>query len=233
MRRATDALEVLDRPTPPADRAASLRDIERLNALPGGNSLTLRHVRRAVRRLPRDRPIRILDVGAGAGGFARRLVRWARRHGRRIHVLALDSDGDTTRMAIGATAPLHEVAIVRADACALPVRAGSVDLVVSTLTLHHLAAETAPAALAEMAAAARLGFIVNDLWRSRLSLVLVWLATRLSGCHWISRHDGPLSVRRSYTPAEIRALAAEAGLGPVVVRRYPWLGRVVAVSRSA
>jgi SAM-dependent methyltransferase len=233
MRRAAAALEVLDHPTPPADRAASLRDIERLNALPGGNSLTLRHVRRAVRRLPPDRPIRILDVGAGGGGFARRLVRWARRHGRGIYVLALDRDGDTTRMAVGATAPFPEIAIVRADACALPVRAGSVDLVVCALTLHHLDAETAPAALAEMAAAARLGFIVNDLWRSRLSLALVWLATRLSGCHWISRHDGPLSVRRSYTPVEIRALAAQAGLGPVVVRRYPWLGRLVAVRRSA
>jgi len=229
MRRADAALEVLDRPTPSADRAASLRDIERLNGLPGGDWLTLRHVRRAIGRLPRDRTIRILDVGAGGGGFARRLVRWARRHGRRVHVLALDSERDTIRIAVRATAEFPEIAVVRADACALPVRARGVDLAVCALTLHHLAATTAPAALAEMATAAKLGFIVNDLWRSRLSVALVWLVTRLSRCHWISRHDGPLSVRRSYSPAEIRALAAAAGLGQVAVRRYPWLLRVVTV----
>jgi SAM-dependent methyltransferase len=229
MRRVDDALEMLDRPTPPADRAASLRDIEWLNTWSGGDALTLRHVRRAVRRLPRDRTIWIVDVGAGGGGFARRLARWARRSGRRIRVLALDSDEDAVRLAVRATAPFPEIVIVRADACALPVRARAVDLVVCMLTLHHLAAQTAPTALAEMAAAARLGFIVNDLWRSRLSVALVWLATRLSGCHWISRHDGPLSVRRSYSPAEIRGLTAGASLGSVAVHRYPWLIRVVAV----
>jgi SAM-dependent methyltransferase len=233
MRRVGDALEMLDRPTAPADRAASLRDIEWLNAWSGGDALTLRHVRRAARRLPRDRMSWILDVGTGGGGFARRLVRWARRDRRRIRVLALDRDDDTARLAVRAAAALPEISIIRADAAALPVRAGAVDLVVSTLTLHHLAAETASAALAEMAVAARLGFIVNDLWRSRLSVALVWLATRLVGCHWISRHDGPLSVRRSYSPAEIRAMAAEAGVGPVAVHRYPWLVRVVAVSARA
>jgi SAM-dependent methyltransferase len=230
MRRVDDRLEVLDRPTPPAERAASLRDVERLNAWFGGDALTLLHVQRAVRRLPRDRIVRILDVGAGAGGLALRLARWARRRGRPIRVLAVDWDGDTARMAGRATATFPEISIMRADALALPVRAGGVDLVVSSLTLHHLTADTATAALAEMTRAARLGFIVNDLWRSRLGVALVWLVTRLLGCHWISRHDGPLSVRRSYSPAEIRALAANAGVERVAVHRYPWLVRVVAVS---
>jgi SAM-dependent methyltransferase len=229
MRRVDDALEMLDGPTPPADRAASLRDIEWLNTWSGGDALTLGHVRRALRRLPHHRTIWIVDVGAGRGGFARRLARWARRRRRPIRVLALDMDGDTAQLAVRATAIFPEIAIVRADARALPVRAASVDLVVSTLTLHHLAAEIAPTALAEMAAAARLSVIVNDLWRSRLSVGLVWLATRLVGCHSISRHDGPLSVQRSYSPAEIRALAATAGIASVVVRRYPWLVRVVAI----
>jgi hypothetical protein len=80
-----------------------------------------------------------------------------------------------------------------------------------------------------MARAGRLGFVVNDLWRTRLGLVVVWLATRVLARHPISRHDGPLSVRRSYSPRELRALAARAGVSRMQVRRYPGLLRVVAI----
>jgi hypothetical protein len=119
------------------------------------------------------------------------------------------------------------------DASALPVRRGGVDLVVSVLTLHHLAPENAAGALGEMARAGRLGFIVNDLWRARLGVFLVWLTTRLLRCHRISRHDGPLSVRRSYSPPEIRRLAERARVSRLEVRRYPWLARVITVGGNS
>jgi hypothetical protein len=45
--------------------------------------------------------------------------------------------------------------------------------------------------------------------------------------HPVSRHDGPVSVRRAYSPGELAALAAQAG-GRARVRRYAWLGRLVA-----
>ena len=37
---------------------------------------------------------------------------------------------------------------------------------------------------------------MNDLLRTRPSLTLVWLATRVLRLHPVSQHDGPLSVRR-------------------------------------
>jgi SAM-dependent methyltransferase len=229
MHRLEDGLEILDRPTPPAERAASLADIERLNAWLGGHALTLRWVARALARLPRGRPVWILDVGAGEGGLAARLVEWARRAGLAIRVVALDCDPDSARRARVRVAAYPEIAVVCGDASALPVRPTGVDLVVSVLTLHHLAPTLAAGALGEMARASRLGFVVNDLWRARLALFFVWLATRLLRCHRISRHDGPLSVRRSYSPAEIRSLADRACVRRLTVRCYPWLARVITV----
>src|SRR2546427_11214769 len=79
MRRVETGLEMLDRPTPAAERAASLADVERLNARFGGDALTLRWVTRALAGLPGGRPVRILDVGAGGGALAVRLVEWGRR----------------------------------------------------------------------------------------------------------------------------------------------------------
>lgn len=227
MRRAEHALEILDRPTPAADRAASLRDVDRLNAWFGGHALTLRHVKRALASLPAGEPVSILDVGTGSGGLAVRLVRWARRSGRRVRVIALDREPSLLLAHIGA--PFPEIHLVRGDALQLPVRPGGVDLVVSSLTLHHLAPDDAAGALREMARVARRGFVVNDLWRSRAAFAVVWLTTRALGCHRISRHDGPLSVRRSYSPRELRDLAARARIPSLAVHRYPYLVRVVAV----
>jgi hypothetical protein len=43
----------------------------------------------------------------------------------------------------------------------------------------------------------------------------------------LTRHDGPLSVLRAYTPAEMRGLAIEAAISPVSVREYPLFRQVL------
>ena len=66
--------------------------------------------------------------------------------------------------------------------------------------------------------------------KTALALALVWLATRVLAMHPVSRHDGPLSVRRAYAPAELAELFRTAGLRGVSVRRYPAIARLVAES---
>jgi ubiquinone/menaquinone biosynthesis C-methylase UbiE len=230
MRREEHAREYLDGPLPDADLAASLADVERLNGLFGGHRLTVRAVARAIDRLPRERALVVLDVGGGRGDLARHLVAWARRAGRRIRVIVVDHDGATAALARRHCADMSEIAIVQGDAAALPIRRDVVDVALTVLTLHHLDPDAATATLGEMRAAARGAVIVNDLLRGWMSWLLVWLATRLFARHPVSRHDGPLSVRRAYSPAEIRTLAEKAGLWSPRVRRIPWLARVLAVA---
>ena len=229
MRREERAREYLDGPLPEADLAASLADIERL-AIFGGHRLTVRTVARAVAALPREHRLVVLDVGGGRGDLARHLVAWARRERRAIRVLVIDRDPLTAALARRHCASVPEIAIVQADAAALPIREKGVDLAVSVLTLHHLDPDAAATMLAEMRAAARGALIVNDLMRGRVAWGLVWLATRLFARHAISRHDGPLSVRRAYSADELAVLAEKARLGPVTIQRAPWLARVLMVA---
>ena len=227
MQRAAGALEHLDRPIAPTERDASLADIDRLNAWFGGYSLTLRALDRLLRSVPSSRRAVVVDVGGGRGDFARRLIRHAERHGRGIHVVVVDRDPDLLAVARRAAPP--NVSLVRADATALPFRARAVDVVTMSLTLHHMEPRAAVTSLGEMSSAARTAIVVNDLLRTRLSLWLVWVATRVLGCHPISRHDGPLSVRRAYSAGEVRTLAERAGLPAPRIERYPLLGRLLAV----
>jgi ubiquinone/menaquinone biosynthesis C-methylase UbiE len=230
MRRAETARECLDRPVPAADRDASLADIDRLNEWFGGYALTLKAFRRVAARVPAGRPLLVIDVGGGRGDFARRLIRAAPRLGRAVRVIVLDRDADLA--ALAARLPHPNLTVVRAEATALPFREGSADVVTMSLTLHHLQPDAAATSLAEMRAVARLGVVINDLLRAPLSFVLVWVATRCLARHRFSRHDGPLSVRRAYSPDEIRTLAEKAGVPTPRIERHAWLGRLLAVIES-
>ena len=64
--------------------------------------------------------------------------------------------------------------------------------------------------------------LVADLERSRLGYAGTWLWSRACTTNPLTRHDGPLSILRAYTAAELRALAAAAGLPHARVYREPF-----------
>ena len=231
--RATDAVEMIDRPCSFDELAGTLRAITRLNRMFGGSRLTLRHVKSLLGALPAERPVTVLDVGTGAADIPVALARWARRAGRRVRVFALDRDGPTLAYARGSAAAYPEIALIQGDALALPVRPASVDVVISAMTLHHLQADAAVRYLGELDAASGTGWVVNDLARGRAAHALVWLSTRLFCRSAMARHDGPMSVLRSYTPPEVVALCEKAGLFDVAVLPYPTLLRLCAVRAKA
>jgi len=229
LERDADAVEMMDRPASFGELAGALRAITQLNRFFGGRRLTLRHVRRLLAALPADRLVTVLDVGAGAADIPVALARWARRRGRRIRVLALDRDSATLTYARGYAAAYPEITLVQGDALALPVPPGSVDIVISAMTLHHLQPEEAVRYLAEIDTVSRLGWVVNDLVRGRVAHRLVWAATRLFSRNAMARHDGPMSILRSYTPSELASLCEKAGLFDVIVSHHPLLFRQCAV----
>jgi len=223
--RAEGAVEMLDGPVPLADLRECLADLARLNAFFGGRSLTLLHVKQLAARLPPLRTLTVLDVGTGGGDVPRALVRWARRMRQPIRLFALDRDPAAARVTLDLGRAYPEIVVLQGDAVDLPVRSGSIDVAISSLTLHHLDEAAAVRHLAEMDRVARRGIVVNDLARSRTAYALVWLATRLFTRNRMSRHDGPLSVRRAYVREELRALCEKAGLFDARILAYPALLR--------
>jgi ubiquinone/menaquinone biosynthesis C-methylase UbiE len=93
--------------------------------------LTERFLRRVVDLVATDRPRRVLEVGCGEGMVISRI---ARRYPG-IHVDGLELDAGALAEA---RARCPAVPLVRGDACALPVRSGSYDLVVCLEVLEHL-----------------------------------------------------------------------------------------------
>jgi len=207
----------MDGPVDDVDElAANLRDIAFANARLGGTAPVVR----AVRRFDAPR-LSLLDVGSGAGDVALALARDAARRGVELRVTCLDHSDQMLALARTATGGTDTFSFVRADGGALPFADDAFDVVTCTLALHHFDPDDARAMLRELRRVARVAPVVCDLRRSALGFALTWLWSRTSR-NRLTRHDAPLSVRRSYTPGEALALARRAGWRAPHVRREPF-----------
>ncbi len=199
-----------------AELAESLSQVSQVNRLFGGLRALRRHLERF---LPGS--LRLLDVGTGNGDTAAELTSWAAARGSRWSVTGLDHHPEVLAVARERARRRSGPRLVRADALTLPFRDRAFDVAFSTLTLHHFRDEDAVRLIAEMARVTRSTILVNDLERGTMSY---WSARLLSWTLWrrnrITRHDGPLSVLRSFTLAELLALGLRSPLREPLVRRH-------------
>jgi ubiquinone/menaquinone biosynthesis C-methylase UbiE len=221
VRERAAGVEMMDAPEAGwEDMATALHDLRGVNRWLGGWRVLRWAMGVLLRELPRGH-YRVLDVGTGSGDLPLRLAAWARRRGYRLEILATDVHPRTLELARAHTAHDPDVRVAEADALALPYGDDAFDFALCSTTLHHFEAEDAARVLRELNRAARRGVVINDLSRSRLA----WLGARLlAATVWrrsrFTRHDGPLSVRRAFTPAELREVARAAGVRGARVRSH-------------
>lgn len=212
----------MDAPDPdPELLRQALDGLHRVHRLTGGVGLAARPLYRAARDRPG--PLRLLDVGTGGGRLAAAVARRV-ADGRAVRAVLGDLHPRTLAVArerAGGTGPGGpETRFVRLSGDALPFPADSFDLALCATTLHHLEREEALACLRELNRVAGGRWVVTDLRRGWAALAAVrLLAATLWRRNPFPRHDGPVSVRRAFTAAELTSMLAEADLGEARVDR--------------
>jgi ubiquinone/menaquinone biosynthesis C-methylase UbiE len=210
--------ELLDAPVAdPQVLARNLRDIRRINWMLGWTRLAQTQVARLVAEY-QLRSFSLLDVATGSADIPRAVARWARRQPLQVEITASDRSAPVLAAARAACTGYPEIRLATHDARTLPYAAQSFDLVLCSLALHHFGPAEAPALLRELTRVARRAVLVSDLHRSRPLYLGAWLLTHTLMPNRLTRHDAPASVRRAYTPGEVRALAEQAGLHTAHIR---------------
>jgi len=220
----TEGLELLDAGShDERELHNSLAEMARVNRWLGGNRAIRRHLGECARLVAADEPLRVLDVGTGRGDLPLFI---AKGLGSRldVRVYGLDLQRQIVRIAHDACRASSGVEMLAGDALALPFKTDAVDVVVSSLTLHHFDDDAAVAAMAEMVRVARRRVIVTDLERHPLNYAGARvLASTLWRRDPYSRNDGPLSVLRAFTREELVRIGRSAGLARVqVFRHFPY-----------
>jgi Methyltransferase domain len=180
----------------PAEIAASLRDLHRINDWFGGTRTTTQLLRR-IARAKEIRSLSLLEIGAGNGHVPIAASRTLADEGIDLHVTLLDR--------VSSHLPRNGVSAVVGDALELPFRQDAFDVVSSNLVAHHFEPEELSDLACEALGVARIAVLINDVIRSRVHLTLTYAGLPLfrSRLTW---HDAPASVRRAYTLEEMRAI---------------------------
>jgi 2-polyprenyl-3-methyl-5-hydroxy-6-metoxy-1,4-benzoquinol methylase len=227
--RAVDAHEIMD------DPACDLRALERtyhhfdlVNRVVAGWRSVYRSLLRPA--LSTGRENTLLDIGSGGGDVPRLIARWAARDGFRLAITAIDPDPRAQAYA-SVQRPVPGLTFRAALSGELVAEGRRFDLVVSNHVLHHLGAAELAALLTDSERLAGTLAVHSDIERSAIAYAAFSVGTWPFFRDSFIRADGLTSIRRSFTRAELRAVAPA---GWVVENRFPFRNLLVhrAASRS-
>lgn len=193
----------------PAEVQASLADLRRINRWFGG-SRTMCRLITAVADTTGQRAFSLLDVAGASGDIPHYCQAKFSRAGVRLDVTLLDRA--TTHIS-----PLFPA--VAGDVLAMPFAEASFDLVTCSLFLHHLEPDQIAVFLREALRVARVAVLLNDLRRHPLHLALVYAGMPLYRSR-LTRHDGPVSIRRSYTSDELKTFISQSPAAALEAGHY-------------
>lgn len=201
----------------PATYADVLRDLAQVNTITMARRPTLTFLDRATKGMTQ---FRLLDVGFGDGDMLRCIAQWAETGGIEAELIGVDLN---PRSLAAATARMPTGAAIDYRTGDYAGQPEAFDFVISSLVAHHMTHNQLIGFLRFMEARATKGWFVNDLHRHGFAYIGYPLLATLFGWHRIVKHDGRLSIARSYRPNEWPAILAEAGIeGAQIVRRFPF-----------
>ena len=150
----------------------------------------------------------ILDVGFGGGDISLKLLEWAKQDGVHIKITAIELEPRAITYAQKhLDVDPDSIDFVCVSTRDLVAQGRRFDFVISNHVLHHLHREDVQALLLDAELLATLGVVFNDLYRSAIAYYVFKVATSpVFGDNFIV-HDGLVSIRRSFTTQELKAIA--------------------------
>lgn len=170
----------------------ALRELKMINTFLGGKRTTQKGFSILRKNKSLAGELSVLDVGAGGADVF--------ENDNDLYVItAIDKNPRACSYLKNHT----HYTVVCGDAMELPFSDKSFDVVHVSLFLHHFTEEKIIQLMRSFSRVARHGIIINDLQRSRLALIGITILTLLFSRSRMVKHDGPLSVQRSFTKFEL------------------------------
>ena len=203
-----------DTTTPLEEQKSLIKQLSRISRLCFFDDLFMRRLAPLIQKAHAKhpaRPVRILDVGAGGGGFFKALYRWTRSHRIEVELYGIDYSEHFLKMVEG-DLDLEGIFVnmIRGDARRLhELDLPDIDIAISRNMVHHVRdAGDVGLFLSELYRIGREGFLVMDIDRTILGCMVMPMGVFLLEPFKLIV-DGIRSVRRAYRTSEIQFMAEE------------------------
>ena len=225
--RRSSATEMMDDFTLEGDMFRDTLDkLETINRLLGGNSVTIKGLKKLLKTQSKSKVIKILDLGCGNGDILRDVAKFGRNNNYRFKLMGIDANYAAIEYAKELSKNYPELSFETIDIFSEGFKEQTYDIILCTLFLHHFKNEELISFLKPTVQKATIGVVVNDLHRHRLAYYL-FKFIGLFIKNKMVREDGLTSVLRAFKRKDLEAISRQVQV-PFSIKwkwafRYLWI----------
>lgn len=191
----------------------TLRELEIINRLLGGNSATINGISKLVGNLTdKERTITIADIGCGGGDMLKEINRWAKQNDIKVELTGIDANPSIVNFARENCVKYSNIYFRVLNIFDPEFQNKSFDIITATLFTHHFGDKELSQLLAKLCRQAKVGIVINDLHRHWLAFYSIRILTWLFSRSEMVKFDAPISVLRAFKKNEIISILSQAGI---------------------
>ena len=212
----SDAKEFIDDPHVDAGTLRqTYQQVKSINVYTFGYWPTMSAVKYFLARYGCNRKIKILDIGCGDGATLRRIDNYGRIRSFSLELTGIDLNREAISSALELTT--SKINFIHGDILANDGNE-TYDLIINSLTMHHLTNREIVKLMQWMSAHTRIGWFISDLHRHVVAYYFIKYFVKLCRFNRLVCHDAPLSVARSFRRKEWIDLLTQAKVDLDLVR---------------
>ncbi|MFT7031667.1 MAG: 2-polyprenyl-3-methyl-5-hydroxy-6-metoxy-1,4-benzoquinol methylase [Cyclobacteriaceae bacterium] len=189
----------------------TLRELERVNALLGGNYVSTGGIGKLLSG-QMAKEYHIADLGCGGGDMMMFLSKWGERNGHNLKFSGIDANPAIVDFAQKNTNTFKNIKYYPLNIFSAEFRSLNLDIIHCSLFTHHFTEEELIPLFQQLLNQSNLGLIINDLHRHTVSYYFTkWIIRTLSKSSMV-RYDSVLSIRRSFKRKELEEILKKAGI---------------------
>lgn len=186
-----------------------LSDLKRVNAILGGNSITINGLAMLLKDIHTSTSIKVVDIGCGDGEQLRQLAHYAKKNKRNLHLVGVDANKFIIEEAKARSKDFPEIEYQVFNVFKLNETKLVYDIAICTLFLHHFKSNEITSMLQTISERAKVGVIINDLDRSRLAFEAFKAFSAVFLKSKIAKHDGLVSIARGFKKPELASILSQ------------------------
>lgn len=201
----------------------TLRELETINELLGGNYVTINGIAQLIDHAP-GRPVTVTDLGCGGGDILKLIRKWSIKKKVDLVLTGIDANPNITGYAAAHTPASLNISYEAVDIFSEEFRKRKFDIVLGTLFFHHFTTEQLISFFKQIKHQVSTGIVVNDIHRHWFAFYSIKWLTGIFSKSAMVKFDAPLSVLRSFRKDELKEILDQAGITDYTIR-WMWAFR--------